>query len=161
MKTNKKMDKILNNYFNIPVEVSLEQIVDKSIVEPKFKFINGCILMDNDYRKNLEDLDWTIVLNNHGSKTAFECSTNEVQINSCNSGKTRKKIKDYELVKLGILVFENWRQSIKKLIGDNECEFIMSLNGDYLTMRVCLSREGESWLTDDLEGYKYEAIAIF
>lgn len=159
MKTNKKMDKILNIFFTTSLDVSLEQIVDKSIIEPKFKIINGCILIDNQDEIDEDTLDWTIILNNYWSKTAFEASVNEVRINDYIND---ENLKDYELVKLGILVFENWRKSIKKLIEPNECEFIMSLNDGYLTMRICLIREDEESLYNgDLEGFKEEAMSIF
>lgn len=158
MKLNKKMESILNNYFDKSVDVSLEQIVDKSIIEPKFKFINECILIDNRDEIDEDTLNWEYIFSWSVDRTGFEAYENDIQLNGYIK---EENLKDYELVKLGILVLENWRKSIEKLIGNKKCEFVMTLNNGDLTLRVYLIREGESWLDSDLENYEQDAIAIF
>jgi hypothetical protein len=138
-------------------EVSLKAIKDRRIIEPRFTYVHGCIIIDNEGNLNEENVNIQRLLSIFGDKTGYEASANEVRINDYIEDDS---FSEYELVKLGLLIIESWKRSLLKTVNFQKFQFVLSSNEGYVTIRTyTIRKEEQSWLYHDLEKYS-EAIAV-
>jgi hypothetical protein len=123
----------------------------KSLVRGRFSrnsFVisRGCVFLKREYnpfhpsRKDFPD------------KTGYECSVNHVHLKFDRTRRTAKSCLEYCTdLDAGLVAFAPRRQF----------QIIASFSADGCVVRFHQIRPRESWLSDDLEGYKEESILTY
>lgn len=143
-------------------KVDENKIVDllsgiQNVMNPKFKNIHGCLIIDNEDALTEEKVNIQRILNMYGDKTGYEASCNEVRINDFLED---EGLTENELIQLGLIIADKWREKLGKSFQKNQYVFILVSNEGYVTLRFHMKRDEEKeWLNYDLEKYQ-EAVAV-
>ncbi len=132
MRTNLRMRKLLNGIkFPKRLVSRLKKILDAGFVQK-----GGCLLLASEPKRSFggESLN----------PIGYECLVNHIHV------------ADFSQAWL----YANSLVKAISLAGVGECKVIVSFDGKDATIRFHKVRRGQSWLTEDLEGYQEEAIAV-
>lgn len=126
------------------------------ILKPEFqKIVNGGILEENGcyFLKVLYEKKGNATINEFPDKTGYECFVNHIHIDDLVEN---PKLED-AIAFSKILI-----TSIKKYLNNSAQTISVIISWDEMsqTIRFHLKRNGENWLTDDLEEYTEEAILL-
>lgn len=154
-KYNSQMENILKK---LRQEDQLENDKVLGLMNPIFKELHGCILMDLKNKLDENKIDIQTVLQRYGDRTGYEASRNEVRINDFIEYECEYELK---LLGLALSVMDNWEEKLRLEFSTYQFLLILSLSGGAATLRFHRKRSDEdSWLADDLNGYKLEAILV-
>ncbi len=79
MKYNSKMKKILSMISKNKKKMSLKIIKDKKVIEPRFKLVYGCLIIDNEGRLSEDNVNIQRLLEIYGDKLPFKNSASFCQ----------------------------------------------------------------------------------
>jgi len=109
---------------------------------PEFVKIDGCVILLEEYERSKH-----VNLRQFPDRTGYECFVNHVHF-SCGSKVDFEKV----LERAAII-----RVALREL-RDGRFQIVVSVARDDATLRFHKYREGEKWLTDNLDEYEEEAI---
>lgn len=151
------MEEILNTIkFGKISNRSLSNELD--IISPIFVEIEDCVLLKNN-NQEVNGLNMNSIYKLYGDKTGFEASHNHVHISQYMKNSERSPINDF---KLALLVLDSWKSKLKVDFPNYNFHLILSFDGEESILRFHKYRTNEgSWArTDDLNGYKEEAVMV-
>jgi hypothetical protein len=144
----------------IYTELDLNKLVDSiglnqqllQLLQPGFIEINGAVLL-----KTLEKLGRNAKLESFPDITGYECFVNHIHIEDYldDSG-----VSSNELLKKGHKFAQALLEKLSTTFPNKPFKVIMAHNDSDCSVRFHMVRDGENWLSDDLEGYDQEAILI-
>ncbi|MGG1221017.1 hypothetical protein ABE236_26675 [Priestia endophytica] len=152
---NKSMKQINKDIFD---EINIEAVDIsgiENIVTPNIVNINECYILDLENELSSKNINWNRLMKMHGDRTGYEASCNELRINDyVDDNKTRDEILIY-----GLRSLHSWKDKLKRDYPNQKFVLILSVNEKFVTLRFHAKREGENWLSSDLERYQ-ESILV-
>lgn len=153
IKTNKAMNKIINNKINYNLkEPDIVDRIIKSIIK-KLYFVNECVIYSEDKIKK-EDIDSVKILELCKNKTNYEIGCNEIIY--------PKEILNPDLYQI---LGEKLKKELCKKYNVKFMIYISEQKiNDFFEIRFHIDRtnDGENlWLNDDLEKYKEPIMVIY
>jgi hypothetical protein len=121
---------------------------------PTLEIFEDCVLLGNQWEPNKQHLKITDL----PDKTGFECFINHVHLPFDGTNESLISCLEYAAT---------LQEALMPLTGDRQFRVIVSLSEDYefpesaCTVRFQQIRHGENSMSEDLEGYKSEAILVF
>jgi hypothetical protein len=106
----------------------------------------GCTFLSASRAKTL-----SVKLTQLGDRTGMECFVNHVHLGDVCVGASAEE---------QLLEAIRFAGAIDRLAEETPRRFIVSLSDDECVVRFHQRREGESWISDDLERYPDEAIIV-
>jgi hypothetical protein len=122
------------------------------LVEPGVTVIGGAVLL-----KELEKLAKSTKPDNFPDLTGYECFVNHVHIEDYLSDAERGL---NTLLKQGIALANKIVEELSSSFPDKPFKAIVAANESGCSVRFHLIRNGENWLSDDLDKYGQEAILV-
>lgn len=154
--TNTKMKTLLNNISAYPPVEKLEMNTKslKALFLPPFKQVRDCIIISEKSANELE-ANFPKAIKIHTDKTGYEAGNTETRINCC----FENEISITAGIQIALMAIEIWAIRLKQMEPDSEFCFIMCSDEQHVEIRFHKLREDEiGWLSDDIEGYKDEAV---
>lgn len=118
---------------------------------PTMEIFDDCVLLKNQWEPNKQHVKITDL----PDKTGFECFINHVHFPFDGSNKNFISCLEYAMT---------IQEALVPLTIDRQFRVIVALpedEDDDCTIRFHQIRPDENWITEDLEGYKSEAILVF
>ncbi len=157
IKTNKNMKKLLEK-----VKIEKEQLIEinpdklSKIMIPNFKEVYNCVIIDMNNEVKEENINFERILSMFGDRTGYEASCNEIRINDYIDYSD-----EFAVIQLAEIIMDTWKYKLKIEYPKYGFCIILSFSEGYATLRCHVVRENESsWLKDDLDEYKDEAIMV-
>ena len=152
MKMNQKMICLIESRSNENKSeiLQFEFVKLKDLFFQNFVTVADCVIISNQSQQLLTK-QFDNALKMYLDKTGYEAGNTEIRINDF----LENPISVLDAIELAFLVIECWAfQLINRDIRSKTC-FILSCDGDYVTLRFHITRENENmWLMDSLEDYK-------
>jgi len=121
---------------------------------PTLKIFEDCVLLKNQWEPNKQH----VKIKDLPDKTGFECFINDVHLPFDGTNESLISCLEYAAT---------LQEALMRLTQDRQFRVIVSLSEDdefpksACTVRFHQIRTGENSMSDDLEGYKSEAILVF
>lgn len=121
---------------------------------PPIKRVGDCVIIASESVEEIEPyLDEAVQM--YGDKTGYEASNSKVMINDFFD----KPLSQAQGTRIALLAADLWAMQLKTLAPETTFRIILASDGESVTMRFHQVRADElGWLSEDIEGYKYEAI---
>jgi hypothetical protein len=122
---------------------------------PELKIFENCVLLKHQWEPNKH-----AKIADYFDKTGFECFINHVHLPFAETNESQSLASCLEYA-------ATLQDALLPLTPDRQFRVIVSLSedgefpGSACTVRFHQIRPGEVWVTEDLEGYKSEAILVF
>lgn len=154
--TNSKMKKLLEYISDYPnteeLQLNMQQL--KVLFSPPLKRVRDCIIISDESIDKLEKT-FDNAIKMYMDKTGYEASNTETRINCC----FENDISMETGTQIALMVIGIWTLKLKQMEPYSKFCLIMCSNEKHVEIRFHKVRDDEStWLTEDLEGYKDEAI---
>lgn len=150
------MEKILQELQKENQLLNLSTKKISKLMHPNIKEIYECILIDIKDELDEHRIDIEHVLQRYGDRTGFEASCNEFRINDFVEYES-----ELEILNLALLTMDSWENELKCKFPSYKFCLILDFDDGYATLRFHKKRNDEkNWLTDDLEGYKLNALLV-
>ena len=121
---------------------------------PKFKKVKDCIIIAEESVDELE-MFFDRAIEMSFNKTVYEAGSTETRIDCHFEG----EISMMAGTQIALIALEIWALRLKQLDPDSKFCLIMCSNEDRVEIRFHKVRDNEiSWLSDNLEGYKGDAV---
>jgi hypothetical protein len=116
---------------------------------PTFEIVEDCVLLKDHWEPNKY-----VKITDCFDKTGFECFINHVHFRFAGTNESLITCLEYA---------SKLQEALMPLTQDRQFRVIVGLPEDDrdCTVRFHQIRSGEDWISEDLEGYKSEAILIF
>jgi hypothetical protein len=114
---------------------------------PILEFVQGCVLLKTEYELNKH-----VKLAEFPDKTGLECFINHVHFRFTGTNESLTSCLEYAAALQAVLASAAQDRRFRVIVGinDNDC-----------VVRFHQIRPGESWISEDLEGYKSEAVLVY
>jgi hypothetical protein len=113
---------------------------------PALSEVGEFVLLKNNYEANKH-----VKPADHEDKTGYECFINHVHLPFDGTGASLKSCLSYAIAP---------QKGLARIAKNRNFLVIASVNDDWCTVRFHQVRQGESWITEDLEGYAEEVILL-
>ncbi len=120
------------------------------LLQPGFTIVNGAVLL-----KSQKKLVKGIELGNFSDLTGYECFVNHVHIEDY----LGDVVDSDELLKQGLAFAHKTVEGLRSSFPGKRFKVIVAVNESGCNVRFHQIRDGENWLSDDLEKYQ-EAILV-
>jgi hypothetical protein len=142
MRSNLRMQALLER-LNLHVSELLLNREDTG--QPRLQRVDGCVFLEEEYRHCPG-----VALAKFPDRTGIECFVNHLHFRVGRGRRALERVFRYTAA---------LSESLRSLRDGNFQILLSVANGD-CTVRFHKCRPGEEWLTNDLEGYKREAILV-
>lgn len=142
MDINNSMVRILLDRLTAPAKMPgrLREVAESALVE-----VEGAVLVDNLYLSGMPPSPTSQDL------TGYECFVNHFHLDDYTRG---------DQFGLGLLVMKRILERFNAQFPDRVLRSIIAFNGDEFSVRFHVVRQGESWLTENLNDYQNDAILV-
>ena len=154
--TNSEMKKLLKEVFEHPSVESLKFNFSElyNLFFPKFKKVKDCIIIAEESVDELE-MYFDKVMKTYKYKTWYEVDNTDTRIDCYFEG----KVSIMTRIQVALIALEIWTLKLKQMEPYSKFCLIMYGNEDRVEIRFHKVRDNEiSWLSDNLEGYKGDAV---
>ncbi|HYL96065.1 MAG TPA: hypothetical protein VET69_09690 [Terriglobales bacterium] len=153
MKTNQRMEALYQQVRqdNLDDPKTLSQKLQRLLASP-FLEEEGCVFL-----AQLRARVPTVKLADFQDRTAYECYVKHIHVEdySENGGFLPLPMLGY-----GMAVAHSLRDRLVKEQSGKHFHIIVNFDGDHCDVRFHIVRQGEEWLSPDLEEYTQEALAV-
>ena len=153
---NREMKKLLKDIYEHPCVESLKFNFSElhDLFFPKFKKVKDCVIIAEE---SVDELEMTFdrVMKTYFDKTEYEVSNTDTRIDCY----FEDKVSVVTRIQVALITLEIWTLKLKQMEPDSKFCLIMYGNEDRVEIRFHKVRDNEiSWLSDNLEGYKGDAV---
>ena len=154
--TNSEMKKLLKEVSEHPCVESLKFNFSElhDLFFPKFKKVKDCVIIAEE---SVDELEMTFdrVMKTYFDKTEYEVSNTDTRIDCY----FEDKVSVVTRIQVALITLEIWTLKLKQMETYSKFCLIMYGNEDRVEIRFHKVRDNEiSWLSDNLEGYKGDAV---